>query len=1226
MALAVAAMPDNATRTIAEIFANRMVTPKLTASEAPRTVLGLKNAHPEDEEDGSDDAPQLNWWQAANIRLLSDFLERDEDARQSDGIILCDAPGLGKTLSVLATVVNTKVQVADDKRLVIVFAGRGIIPQWAEQVSRHLDAQTSGMPVYCADAERLKHAEATPLSERPPGERGGCYVDERPTARLPGQDVLRSFDVLLLAKEILSQDPHNPTKNIAVVKSLSRFTRLVVIDESHNLNKRNVSRGELNLNSLQGVPKLLLTGTPGNTPAELYQMLRLVNHRSLYVASEAGNRGLHGGNRALQRAGRAGAVKRDDEGTVAAAAAAPLQQMDVKKWMGEFFMDKSERVWRDKLDALLAILRSCFLHTPATAAPNLGGDPITERIELTPLEVESYNFALSLHQRDVIRAGRGATQPAEWQRTRPSDGWYVEKKKRGANEPTPPSGQKTVGDLMRAANGGEDWSLTMHGGGPAPAGIRRALAMGAEDEGGADCPTCYKCQLPVPGLLTLPCGCLSEVCPECFTTYRCHQFERKQKKFRCPRNCQKRQRPFDEWLAEQPRLVLQTDDERMRRREDNESAAVQKKQRTETGDRDATLRKTVPARPFKALRLPKMLACVSAAEIERRAHLLDAGAKLLYLAQELGDLARKGDGAKVYITPPANTAVRTRFVSQLCQLVGKEAVADLNVKERAADKGTERAKYTRGYGLYWQCQSCGDVHEQSTARCTTSTCAVTVNGGGEVLCHLHDVTKVKGANDSETIYIGSTVDVYRPGTRSLLGRGQIRLIGTCKGKRPDGKARFHPAPAGSCFVLIMVPTPQGMAGLDLPEATHMYQMEPILREDTEEQARARGQRIGGQGRPLEIVQLLNAGTIEELQHNDLKEIRRRRLGKRGGKKFAAECEGEQAQMLSALRLLRPDGAALEEARAARAAAQEAGWGEEEDDEDDDEEDDEEEGRKEEEDAMEEALVEKDDEDVEAGAEEEGVQMGVEDAVVKVEDEDILVHSLRASRRAAVEEASWEVCEARALLLDVENDVAIEHVTPCFVKSLRQWRRQLKRALTLGAVASSMRELREGTLDEHSGRSLFDAGWEEQGPHHQQWLEASQADDLDHARLIGLLEQLRQSYIGRGSVRAAEPPPPPQPQPTPLPPSQPRMATPAAAPSASGLPTPATQLANELTPLINWSKASGDKLRLALDWCEEKGADSLEELVEAEMVDVFVDALGLKQVQSEILRKRIRAAA
>ena len=1213
MALVTAAARDPA-RSIKRLFAERILTPRLSDDEAPRTVAGLKNAHAENaepEEEDSDD--QLNWWQATNVHLISGFIDQDADARESDGMILCDAPGLGKTLSVLATVVNTKrAQAANDKRVVVVFAGRGIVAQWATQVVRHFDADVTNMPVYCAEALRLKYPYAIPISEREPGSKGGVYVDERPTANLPEDSVLLSMDVLLLAKEVLSQNGHDPSKNIAIVKRISRSIRLVVIDESHNLNKRSVSRGELNLSSLTGVPKLLLSGTPGSagapSPAELYQMLRLVNHRSLHQLS-----------RRLGEA-RGGRL---DEGSMAP----QLQLKDVKCWIGDYFMEKSERVRSDQLEDLVAILKSVFLHTPAVAAPALTSK-IVERVSPSPTEVDSYNFALSLHQRDLVRAGKGATQPDEWQRTRPSKDWYAPKKK-GTNEPTPPSGQKTVGDLMRAANGGEEWSLELAGcanEGAIPPGIQQAIDFAKAPEN-ADCPTCYKCKLPLPGLLTLPCGCPSEVCPECFQASKCIQFERKLKKFRCPRNCQKRQRPYEEWRPEQPQLVIQTAARSQRAREEQREAdAAAKKQRKEDGA-VALLRKTVPARPFAPARLPKTLAQISAAEVERRAHVIDAGGKLLYLAQELRELAKQGD-AKVYVTPPSNVDVRSRFVSDLCEVIGKEAVADLNVKERAADKGEEIRKFERGHGLYWQCLSCGEDHEQSTLKCTTSTCAVVLEegdqAGNEVLRYLHDVEKEVGPRDTETIHIGSNVKVFQPSTRTLVGRGKVRALGSCKGKRPVEAKSFHPAPGGSCFVLVL--NPENMEGLDQGTCTHMFIFEPILREDKELQAEARGSRLGGH-RSLEIIQLLVAGTIEEHQYDELVNIRARRAGKRGGKKFAAECEGEQARMLSELKLLRPDPKERAAAEATRAAAQQA--------------------------AAEEEVVEDEEHD---GAEvdvDEDQEMEVEEEeemeVVKAcemepgeSDEDVPVASLHVPRRAKVEEASQEVCDARDLLLDIEDAIEMGHVTPSFQKGLRQWRKRARQALTLQEVATLMRELRQSTLDTHRGGVLFPAGWQMDGQQCKQWLEASEADDMDSDTLSELLGQLRDAYSpppaaaasasvsaasASASVSAAQTQR--SPHPTPQPPAQPLpMVTPAVAlVGAAAQLTPTTQLASQLSPLINWSKmAGGDKLQLALQWCEEKGADSLEELVEAEMVDVFVDALGLKEVQSELLRKRIRGAA
>ena len=37
-----------------------------------------------------------------------------------------------------------------------------------------------------------------------------------------------------------------------------------------------------------------------------------------------------------------------------------------------------------------------------------------ELVMPTEMEADAYNYALSLHQRDVVRAGPGKTRPAEW--------------------------------------------------------------------------------------------------------------------------------------------------------------------------------------------------------------------------------------------------------------------------------------------------------------------------------------------------------------------------------------------------------------------------------------------------------------------------------------------------------------------------------------------------------------------------------------------------------------------------------------------------------------------------------------------------------------------------------------------------------------------------------------------------------------------------------------------
>ena len=202
----------DASRALDKIFDEKVLTPRLTAQVAPRTAPGLTNTKPEDPKAPAGE--QLNWWQASNQKKLGEFLKALPKERQSEGILLCDAPGLGKTLSVLSTIVSTLEKPDDDcdqlrtpkQGLVIIFAGKGIINNvWVAQIHRHFDPAVSGTDIFCADSQNSKHELASPLSSRPNDAHGGVYVEERATAWLPPKEGLRSFSVLVFAKEMLAQ-------------------------------------------------------------------------------------------------------------------------------------------------------------------------------------------------------------------------------------------------------------------------------------------------------------------------------------------------------------------------------------------------------------------------------------------------------------------------------------------------------------------------------------------------------------------------------------------------------------------------------------------------------------------------------------------------------------------------------------------------------------------------------------------------------------------------------------------------------------------------------------------------------------------------------------------------------------------------------------------------------------------------------------------------------------
>ena len=117
-----------------------------------------------------------------------------------------------------------------------------------------------------------------------------------------------------------------------------------------------------------------------------------------------------------------------------------------------------------------------------------------------------------------------------------------------------------------------------------------------------------------------------------------------------------------------------------------------------------------------------------------------------------------------------------------------------------------------------------------------------------------------------------------------------------------------PGAPGSCFVLVL--NQSGIEGLDLGEATHLIKLEPMRREDKEQQAEARGTRMGGTT-SLQIVQLLMRGTIEEALHAQIDEERqqvakRQRGGGATGSGTEQVEEGKQARLLNSLKLLGRD--------------------------------------------------------------------------------------------------------------------------------------------------------------------------------------------------------------------------------------------------------------------------------------------------------------------------------
>ena len=147
--------------TLKQLFDTRVRTQPLSGLTRQnfKTPPGLQGASAED---GSGD--QLNWWQMSSVQRICEFLNTGAQQRQSEGIVLADAPGLGKTLTVLSVIAlsiedahvkeeEVKEEMASPSRpaaappaaktLTVIFAGKDIVPQWAEQVGRHFDPAAS---------------------------------------------------------------------------------------------------------------------------------------------------------------------------------------------------------------------------------------------------------------------------------------------------------------------------------------------------------------------------------------------------------------------------------------------------------------------------------------------------------------------------------------------------------------------------------------------------------------------------------------------------------------------------------------------------------------------------------------------------------------------------------------------------------------------------------------------------------------------------------------------------------------------------------------------------------------------------------------------------------------------------------------------------------------------------------------------------------------------------
>ena len=171
----------------------------------------------------------------------------------------------------------------------------------------------------------------------------------------------------------------------------------------------------------------------------------------------------------------------------------------------------------------------------------------------------------------------------------------------------------------------------------------------------------------------------------------------------------------------------------------------------------------------------------------------------------------------------------------------------------AKELGQVVTKFKSGVGRSWQCGHCGEVYEDAVPKCSSQTVKVQMDEEPDApagapprheLRFLADTAKVDEHSGElvpgARLWIGDRVVVRKDPRKDTSSfddgpRGKLVAVGTCSGSRPPAKSPhwLRGAP-GSCFVLVL--NPSAIEGLDCPDATHLLKLEPMSREDKEQQA------------------------------------------------------------------------------------------------------------------------------------------------------------------------------------------------------------------------------------------------------------------------------------------------------------------------------------------------------------------------------------------------------
>eukprot|EP00516_Mucochytrium_quahogii_P006075 CAMPEP_0203753102 /NCGR_PEP_ID=MMETSP0098-20131031/6920_1 /ASSEMBLY_ACC=CAM_ASM_000208 /TAXON_ID=96639 /ORGANISM=" , Strain NY0313808BC1" /LENGTH=1259 /DNA_ID=CAMNT_0050643553 /DNA_START=163 /DNA_END=3942 /DNA_ORIENTATION=+ len=229
----------------------------------------------------------------------------------------------------------------------------------------------------------------------------------------------------------------------------------------------------------------------------------------------------------------------------------------------------------------------------------------------------------------------------------------------------------------------------------------------------------------------------------------------------------------------------------------------------------------------------------------------DISSKAGYIVQKLSTLKQQeGKHGFKCILYSQFRSVLNVLGHHLIQAFGPDTVAEF----WGARRQMELAKYTHNVAYSWKCSACGFANDPIFKRCEQSRLAVK-----------REIDSL-GTHSEEVL--ASDVNNWFPGKRYQNGdvvyfarfQGTVTKVTPCPGKQNTG--HFFKRPDLDCSILLL--SKDGSTGLDLSMTTHIFLVDKIWDPAVEDQVISRAWRLGTKVSKVNVEQIYMKDTVEEL--------------------------------------------------------------------------------------------------------------------------------------------------------------------------------------------------------------------------------------------------------------------------------------------------------------------------------------------------------------------------